>query len=83
MYLYTTVQMNGHVLVYYVSSERSCICILRFKSAVMYLHSTVQVSRHVFAYYGRPFFLEDGVTIKTVSIGTCGSYKDCVYWNMW
>jgi len=27
--------------------------------------------------------LEHVVTIKTVSIGTCGNYKDCFYWNMW
>ena len=28
MYLYTTVQVNGHVFVYYGSSEWSCICVL-------------------------------------------------------
>jgi hypothetical protein len=27
--------------------------------------------------------LEHVVTIKTVSIGTCGNYKDWFYWNMW
>jgi predicted GH43/DUF377 family glycosyl hydrolase len=63
MYLHTTVQVSGHVFVYYGSSEQSCIfyfgsselsciCILRFKWAVVYLYTTVQVSGHVFAYYG-------------------------------
>jgi len=37
MYLYSTVQVRGHVFVYYGSSERSCICIVWFKWAVMYL----------------------------------------------
>jgi hypothetical protein len=27
--------------------------------------------------------LEHVVTVKTVSIGTCGNYKNCFYWNMW
>jgi len=27
--------------------------------------------------------LEHGGTVKIVSIGTCGNYKDCFYWNMW
>jgi hypothetical protein len=31
----------------------------------------------------RLFLLEHVVTMKTVSIGICGNYKDCVYWNMW
>ena len=52
MYLHTTVQVSGHVFVYYCSSERSCICILRFKRAVMYLYTTVQVRGDVFVYYG-------------------------------
>ena len=62
MYLYTTVQLRGHVFAYYGSTERSCICILRFKWAVMYLYTTgqvsvmylyttVQVSGNVFVYY--------------------------------
>jgi hypothetical protein len=51
MYLYTTVQVSGHVFVYYGSNERSCICILRFKWSVMYLNTTVQVISHVFVYY--------------------------------
>jgi hypothetical protein len=29
MYVYTTVQVSGHVFAYYGSSEKSCICILR------------------------------------------------------
>jgi hypothetical protein len=41
-----------HVFAYYGSSERSCICILRFKWSVMYLYTTVQVSGHVFVYNG-------------------------------
>jgi hypothetical protein len=40
MYLHTTNEVNNHAFVYYGSSERSCICILRF-----------QVSGHVFVYY--------------------------------
>jgi RNA-binding protein YhbY len=52
MYLHTTVQVRGHVFVYYGSSERLFICILRFKWAVMYLYTTVQVSGNVFVYYG-------------------------------
>jgi RNA-binding protein YhbY len=52
MYLYTTVQVRGHVSVYYGSSERTCICILRFKWEVMYLYTTVQLRGHVFVYYG-------------------------------
>jgi RNA-binding protein YhbY len=51
MYLYTTVQVSGHVFVYYCSSERSCICILLFKIEVMCLYTTVQASGHVFVYY--------------------------------
>ena len=31
LYLYTTVQVSSHAFVYYGSSERSCMCILRFK----------------------------------------------------
>ena len=34
MYLYNTVQVITHVFVYYGSSERSCICIIRFKWSV-------------------------------------------------
>jgi hypothetical protein len=67
MYLHTTAQVSGHVFAYYGSSERSCICILQF-----------QVSGHVFVYYG-----PSDQTTKTVSIGTCGNYQDCFYWNMW
>jgi hypothetical protein len=52
MYPYTTVQVSGHVFVYYGSSERSYICILRFKWEVMYLYTTVQVRGHVSVYYG-------------------------------
>ena len=52
MYLYTTVQVSGHVFVYYGSSERSYICILWVKWSVMYLYTTVQVISHVFAYCG-------------------------------
>ena len=63
MYLYTTIQVSGNVFVYYVqvsgtvfvyygSSERSCICILRFKWEVMYLYTTVQVRGYLFVYYG-------------------------------
>jgi len=52
MYLYTTVQVSGHVFVYYGSSDQSCICILWFKRAVMYLYGMVQVISHVFVYYG-------------------------------
>ena len=52
MYLYTKVQVRGHVFVYYGSSKRSCICVLRFKKEVMYLYTTVQVRGHVFVYYG-------------------------------
>jgi hypothetical protein len=52
MYLYTTVEVSCHVFVYYGWSELSCICILRFKWAVMYLYTTVQVISHVFVYYG-------------------------------
>jgi hypothetical protein len=50
--LHTTVQVICHVFLYYCSSDQSCICILRFKWAVMYLYTTVQVSSHVFVYYG-------------------------------
>ena len=53
MYLYTTGdQVISHVFVYYGSSKKSCICILRFKWSVMYLYTTVQVRSHVFVYYG-------------------------------
>ena len=52
MYLYTTVEVSGYIFVCYGSSERSCICILRFKRAVMYLYATVQVRGHAFVYYG-------------------------------
>ena len=52
MYLYTTFQVRGHVFVYYGSSERSCICIVRFKWSVIYFYTTVQVISHVFACYG-------------------------------
>jgi hypothetical protein len=51
MYLHTTVQVISHVFAYYGSSDQSCICIVRFKWAIMYLHTTVQVISHVFAYY--------------------------------
>jgi hypothetical protein len=63
MYLYTTVEVISHVFVYYGSSERSCISLLRssdqscifillFKWSVMYLYIMVQVSGHVLEYYG-------------------------------
>ena len=29
MYLHTMVQVSGHVFVYYGSSKRSCICVLK------------------------------------------------------
>ena len=51
MYLYTIVQVRGHVFVYNGSSDLSCISILLFKWSVMYLYSTVQVICHVFVYY--------------------------------
>jgi hypothetical protein len=59
VYKYMTAHLNrcilrfkvyGHVFAYYASSERSCICILRFKWSVMYLHTPFQVIRPVFAY---------------------------------
>jgi hypothetical protein len=43
--------VSGHVFVYNGSSERSCICILRFKLTVMYLYTAVQEISHVFVYY--------------------------------
>ena len=52
MYLYTTAQVNGHVFVYYGSSDQSCICILQLKWAVIYLYTMGQVISHVFVYYG-------------------------------
>jgi hypothetical protein len=56
MYLYTTVQVRGHVFVYYGSSERSCICILLLRRAVMYLYTTVEMRGHVFADYWTAHF---------------------------
>jgi hypothetical protein len=50
--MHYTVQVTGHVFVHYDSTERSCICILRFKWAVMYLYTTVQLRAHVFVCYG-------------------------------
>jgi hypothetical protein len=47
MYLYTTVEVSGYIFVYYGSTERTCICILRFKRAVIYLYSMVKVSGDV------------------------------------
>ena len=35
MYLYTTVQVSGHVFVYYGSSEWSCISVLKVFAVVV------------------------------------------------
>jgi hypothetical protein len=72
MYLYTT-----------VSSLRSCICLLRFKWSVMWPITWTAVYKYMTDHLNRSVqmfvSLEHVVTIKNVSLGRCGNYKDCFY----
>jgi hypothetical protein len=50
MYLYTTVQVSGHVFVYYGWSERLYICMNKYMTAILnvvYKYMTAHLNRSI------------------------------------